>query len=195
VGQLIVALKLELTALETSGMSATAVARYGTLRGIVDTVSREVHDVAYKLRPTALDDLGLVRTLSNYVTEWSLRAKISVDFHVVGMDAARLPSPIETALYRIIQEALNNVLQHAHASRVSLILEREADLVRAILEDDGKGFEIDSQPAPRNALRLGILGMKERAALVGGEVKIESLHPKGTAVFVRIPLNGKDADE
>lgn len=195
VGQLLVALQLELTALEMSGVSEVGALRCKAIRSITDTVAREIHEVAHKLRPTALDDLGLVRTLSNYINEWSDRTKISTELHVGGLENTRLPAAIETAIYRIVQEALNNVLRHAYATRVSVILEREPELVRVFLEDDGRGFALESLAARKNARRLGILGMKERAALLGGEVKIESEPARGTTIFLRIPISGNEVND
>jgi signal transduction histidine kinase len=135
-----------------------------------------------------LDDLGLLRTLSNYIEEWSIQAKVQVDFHNSGWTSERLPLPIETTLYRIAQEALTNILKHAHASRVSLIIEHRTEQITVIVEDDGKGFDVDAVPRYPGSKRLGLLGMEERAALMGGELKVESSQGKGTTLFVRIPL-------
>jgi signal transduction histidine kinase len=154
-----------------------------------------VHHVALELRPTALDDFGLHTTLVNYVEEWSERSGVGVDFHSTGLDGKRLPSPIETALYRVVQEGLTNVLKHAQARRVSLIIQSSLDQVLAILEDDGRGFDADaaiSSRGPRG--RLGLLGMRERVALVGGTLTIESTPGRGTTIFARIPLSA-DGEE
>jgi PAS domain S-box-containing protein len=159
------------------------------LQDLSDEIGREVHHIALELRPTALDDFGLHAALLNYVTEWSDRSEIEVDFHSSGLDTQRLPLQVETTLYRIVQEALTNVIKHAHAKRVSVILEHRRDHVLAIIEDDGEGF--DTEPVMNSASaepRLGLLGMRERAALVGGTLEIETSPGSGTTVFVRIPL-------
>jgi anti-sigma regulatory factor (Ser/Thr protein kinase) len=105
-----------------------------------------------------------------------------------GLDAQRLPPPIETALYRIVQEAFTNVLKHAQAKRISLILERRRDHVLVIVEDNGQGFDAEEViNAPHPERHLGLIGMRERAALVGGTLSIESAPGGGTTVFVRIP--------
>jgi PAS domain S-box-containing protein len=159
------------------------------LQDLSDEIGREVHHIALELRPTALDDFGLHAALLNYVTEWSDRSEIEVDFHSSGLDTQRLPPQVETTLYRIVQEALTNVIKHAHAKRVSVILEHRRDHVLAIIEDDGEGFDTESVMNSASAEpRLGLLGMRERAELVGGTLEIETSPNRGTAVFVRIPL-------
>ena len=94
------------------------------LQALTDLIGREIHNLALELRPTALDDLGLQAALSNYADGWAERSGIEVDFHGIGLDGDRLPSQIETALYRVVQEALTNVLKHAAARRVSVVLQR-----------------------------------------------------------------------
>jgi signal transduction histidine kinase len=159
------------------------------LQRIAEELRHEVHQLAVEMRPTALDDLGLHTALWTYVEEWTERSQIDVDFHSTGREAERLPAPIETALYRIVQEALTNVLTHAHAERVSLILERRRDHVLAIVEDNGCGFDVEAvMQALHPERHLGLLGMHERAAMVGGTVSLESTPGAGTTVFVRIPL-------
>jgi signal transduction histidine kinase len=119
-----------------------------------------------------------------------------VQFHCTGIDQPRLPTAVETALYRIAQEALTNVLKHAGAGRVSVIIERRGGQVLGIIEDDGRGFEVESvMRATRAHQRLGLLGMQERVAQVGGTMEIESSPGGGTTLFVRIPLaaGGRDA--
>ena len=159
------------------------------MQQLTDLIGKEVHHLALELRPTALDDLGLHTTLVNYVEEWSERSGIEIDLHSTGLDAERLPAPLETALYRMVQEGLTNVLKHAQARRVSLILQRSPNQVLAILEDDGRGFDAEGViNSPGSAGHLGLLGMRERVALVGGALTVESTPGKGTTIFVRIPL-------
>lgn len=189
-GQHLTALTLGLKSLQSSLPAGSAgMQTLKTLQGITQSLGKEIHDLALELRPTALDDLGLLRTVSNYLDEWSSRSGIEVDFHSSGM-RDRLPSPIETTIFRIVREALNNVLKHASAKHVSLIIERRSDHAVTIIEDDGVGFRVDPVKSAEGAARLGLLGMRERAALVGGEVRIESGAKGGTTVFVRIPLGG-----
>jgi PAS domain S-box-containing protein len=158
------------------------------LQMLTDQIGRDMHHLALELRPTALDDIGLPAALSNYIEAWSDRSGIESDFHSLEFEGQRLPAAVETALYRIVQEALTNVLRHAEAQRVSVVLQRFDDRVAAIIEDDGKGFDVESVPK----YRLGILGMRERAALVDGSLEVEAGIGRGTTVIARIPINNQD---
>ena len=110
------------------------------------------------------------------------------DFHSRGLTDLRLPAELETILYRVVQEGLTNILKHAEATHVSLILERRDGVIRAILEDDGAGFDVEETlDRPEKARRLGLRGMKERLALLGGELQIESSPGSGTTFFARLP--------
>lgn len=160
------------------------------LEELTDELSREVHTLAWGLRPPALDDLGLETALYNYVEEWAERSRVPVDFHSAGFGGGRLPLTHETVVYRIAQEALTNVARHSGADRVSFILERRGDHVLAVIEDNGGGFDVEAsmQTAGRGR-RLGLLGMRERAALLGGTINVESAAGAGTTLFVRIPFD------
>lgn len=150
----------------------------------------EMHHLAWELRPAALDDLGLQTALQNYTEKWAMRSGITVDFHAAGFERRRLPSELETTIYRLVQEALTNVLKHAEARRVSVIVERRREHVLVIVEDDGKGFDLESGAHPWGAGRgLGLLGMKERVALVGGAFNIESAPGGGATVRIRVPVS------
>ncbi|MCL5039276.1 MAG: HAMP domain-containing protein [Firmicutes bacterium] len=179
--------------------------RLEELRKLVGKTLREVHDLARQLRPSALDDLGLVEALSRYIAEFRGKSGLDVIFEVTGNGARRLPPEVETSLYRIVQEALTNVLKHARARRVDVILESRPDQVSLIVEDDGSGFEVtgkvDGDPpwlrqwAPEGDCGLGLFGMWERATLVSGTFNIESQRGSGTTLFVRIPLGKNDSPE
>jgi len=162
-----------------------------SIEAIAQRLDHDVDQLVWQLRPTALDDLGLRAALANYVQDWSARVGIPARLHSSGLMDDRLPADVETALYRIAQEALTNVAKHAGASGVEVILERRADSVVLIVEDDGVGFE----PASRETATegFGLLGMRERASLVGAALEIESSPGNGTAVFVRMttPVTGK----
>lgn len=163
--------------------------RVAPLQALATRIGREVRTLALQLRPPSLDDLGLAATLANYVEEWSARVLVAVDFHQTGLEEQRLPSAIETALYRLAQEALTNVLKHAQATSVSLIVERRADTAHMIIEDDGTGFDVAAaRRSAHTERRLGLVGMDERVAQLGGTLTIESAPGRGTTVFVRIPL-------
>ncbi len=148
----------------------------------------EVHRLALELRPSVLDDWGLVVALQRYVDDFAVKVGIDVDCQMLGLDSQRLPPQIEIALYRIVQEALTNVVRHARAQHVSIVLKRQRASVLAIIEDDGVGFDVSQATgAPASNGRLGLFGMQERAALLGGTLTIESSPEAGTTVFVEIP--------
>lgn len=193
VGQDLTTLQLGLQGLRNGTLEPGTEVALSRLEGITEKIGKEIHDLALELRPTALDDLGLVRALEHYVEQWSLRSDVPVELHQRPALPVRLPSPIETTLYRIIQEALTNVVKHARAHRVSILLEVRADHASAIVEDDGVGFDPAALEWRKTPQRLGLPGMRERAALVGGTVKIESRTGRGTTVFVRIPLAPAEA--
>ena len=111
------------------------------LEKVAQQLDQDVDHLVWELRPTALDDLGLRAALANYVQDWSVRAGVRADLHTTGLSADRLTSEVETTLYRIAQEALNNIAKHARAENVDVILERRPDHVSLIIEDDGVGFD------------------------------------------------------
>lgn len=153
------------------------------LRHVASHTLDEVHDLSMRLRPRVLDDLGLAAALERLAAEWQTRYKIPVD--LVIQLAERLPGDVETAIYRIVQEALTNIARHAAAKSTSILVERRGDLVRAIVEDDGIGFDVNTN---QGELHLGLLGMHERAELLNGTLTIESSPERGTSIFIEIPL-------
>ncbi len=155
--------------------------RIDALQAVAQQLDRDVDYLVWELRPTALDDLGLQAALSNYIQNWSARTGIGAELHASGLLDARLEPETETTLYRIAQEALTNVAKHSRAKNVELILERAADHVLLIVEDDGAGFD----PAAATP-GFGLLGMQERAALVGASLEIESAVGQGTTILVRM---------
>jgi len=137
--------------------------------------------------------------LRQHFREVQDRTHLPVDFQALGFSSQRLPPAVETALYRIVQEALTNVARHAQAKNVGVLLEHKGATVLLMVEDDGKGFDVTqvmgSHPRASN---LGLYGMQERAALLGGTLMMESSVGAGTALFVEIPLdrggNGHEQD-
>ncbi len=191
-GQELTALILGLKALQDSiAAGESAGERAAQLQAMAVQIGQEVRSLAVQLRPSVLDDLGLALALSNYVEQWSARAHVAVDLHTSGLEGERLPLAIETTLYRLVQEALTNVLKHAHASEVSVIIERNAVELRLIVEDDGEGFSLPPAPrSPGETPQLGLIGMQERVALLDGTLTIESAPGSGATIFARIPLPG-----
>jgi chemotaxis family two-component system sensor kinase Cph1 len=143
--------------------------------------------LASDLRPTALDDLGMTAALSNHVDEWSQQTGIAADFCSRHCEE-RLSTHIETTLYRVVQEALTNVARHAEARHASIVLERRPDCVVVIVEDDGIGFDVRTDADDDGRRHFGLVGIRERAALLGGTATIESSATMGTSVFVQLPL-------
>ena len=192
-GQALTSLLMWLRALEAEAEGSAGVIvspeRLQELKAIVADTLDGVRDLALELRPSVLDDLGLVPALQRYVHTCQDRHQLAIDFQTVGLEGVRLPPSVETALYRIAQEALTNVIQHAGAQRVSLLLEARAGAVIAIVEDDGSGFEADRLiHGTADERWLGLAGMRERANLLGGKLTIESVPGEGTTVFVEVPL-------
>jgi PAS domain S-box-containing protein len=186
-GEQLTALGLGIMALKDScGTDPRLGSKVAALEKVAQQLDQDVDHLVWELRPTALDDLGLRAALANYVQDWSVRAGVRADLHTTGLSADRLTSEVETTLYRIAQEALNNIAKHARAENVDVILERWPDHVSLIIEDDGVGFDQGNGGAPHQG--FGLLGMQERAALVGATVQIESAAGEGTTIIVRMPV-------
>ena len=185
-GQALTSVAVMLKSLDTLRLSDDVRARVADIHAVAASAVRAVHDLAFELRPSVLDDAGLAPAIERYGREFAERHQIAVDVQVTGMHD-RLPSPIETALYRITQEALTNIARHAQATHASLLLERRNGAVLLLVEDDGRGF---LRPAPGAGARehLGIHGMEERATLVGGKLTIETEEGAGTSVYVEVPI-------
>ena len=151
----------------------------------------EVRMLAWNVRPSILDDYGLNRALEQYIGETAKRVGFSLDYEsVIPSETERFAGPeVEATLYRITQEAITNIIRHAKATQASVILMCREKEVVLLVEDNGQGFDTKKGESSR---ALGVMGMRERAALVGGELKIDSEVGKGTTVRVRIPLKSQD---
>jgi signal transduction histidine kinase len=149
-------------------------------------LASELHRLSVELRPSALDRVGLVGALEQYIQEFKRRYTLEAQFESDNLDQTSLSPEIETNLYRIIQEALTNVARHAQARSVSVLLQVRDGQIVTTIEDDGKGFDLAQ--AQKNG-RLGLFGMQERAAMLGGSLNIEAAPGQGTTVFVKIPLS------
>jgi two-component system NarL family sensor kinase len=158
------------------------------LREMLGQTAREVERISRNLRPGVLDQLGLESVLRATSTEFAERTGLAVKL-VCPQLSARLPAAAELALYRILQEALKNVGQHARARHVTVILSETAGVVQLVVNDDGVGFDPGQPGGRRKALAgLGLLAMRERAAYVGGVLELKSIRRSGTQIIVRIPL-------
>jgi len=176
---------------ESGGQSLRERVRW--LQGLTSDIGRDIHQASADLRPTALDDLGLLRALGALVGDWSGRYGITADVQINAAQEPRLTVEIETVLYRVVQEALTNVLKHAQAHHVSIVFDVRLKDIRMVIEDDGKGFDVDDAGRDRTApfggrRQLGLSGMRERLAMIGGALQVES-SSAGTTLFVTIALD------
>lgn len=190
VGQQLTALRLTITALRDPKCSSHDFRhRLEAIDKIAARVDRDLDFLAWELRPVALGESGLNAALTAFVAEWSSTHNVPVEFHDSTHSLPRLTTEIESQLYRIVQEALNNVSKHAGAKRVAVMLERRGAEAILTIEDDGVGFNAERAGDPRRRPEgLGLSTMQERAALVDGAIQFESGHGKGTTLFVRIPV-------
>lgn len=189
IGQQMTVLQLKLSRMQTVFAGNTAItSQISEVQKIAGIIDSEVDFLAWELRPAVLDDLGLAPAIEKYVNEWSEHFRTPAEFRQVGLHGKKLLPEVEINLYRITQEAMNNTGKYAKATNVSVLLEHLDSTVSLIIEDNGVGFE----PTKKAVLTggdsgLGLLGMKERAELVGGNIDIESSPNTGTTVFVRVP--------
>jgi signal transduction histidine kinase len=194
IGQSVTGLLLGLKKLEHSIGPSTDRSRGDRilwLQTLANGIGRDLHRVATDLRPTALDDLGLHDAVKALCSEWSRRFHIKVDLQILGTPNP-VPQDIEIAVYRAIQEALTNILKHANAQNVSVVIDQRLHELRAVVEDDGAGFS-PGAAAPSNddtkaTSKLGLSGMRERLSLIGGKIAIESETGAGTTLFISVPL-------
>ncbi len=186
-GQLLTGLLFELGVLEQKARDPeTAMKKIQDLKTTAHELQDNLHKLAVNLRPASLDHLGLVTALEQFVNEFSRQYDIRVEFETVGMQEQRLSSEAETAIYRIVQESLTNVVLHARATLVDVQISQRSDYVVATIEDNGVGFLFTT---PTVEDHLGLFGMRERVEMLNGRFTIESSPGKGTTVNVEIPSN------
>jgi PAS domain S-box-containing protein len=183
--QTLASLLVGLRAVEESQDLGQALGAAVTLRELVSAALEGVQRMARGLRPSVLDDLGLEDALDRLGVEVSRAQGFVVDVHSTGPRLPRLPEPLEIALYRMAQEALTNAAKHAAPKAVSILIHRNPTEVRLVIEDDGKGFDASEALAQG---RLGLVGMHERAHLVGGSMTLESSQGNGTTICISVPL-------
>jgi signal transduction histidine kinase len=178
-GQALTSILLGLKALE----ERLDVAAVASLRELVVETLQDVRRLAVELRPKVLDDFGLVAALERLTETFGEQTGIAVRFES-GLGEERLPDEIETALYRIVQESLTNIVKHAQARTVSIMLMRTPSSVSALIEDDGRGFD----PASVREGGFGLEGMRERVGLLDGRIRIESNEGTGTTLVAEVPV-------
>ena len=183
-GQALTSILLGLKALEDRVETDDGGAAFAELRELVVGTLQDVRRLAVELRPAALDDFGLVPALERLRDTMSEQGDIAVEVKSDLDDQQRLPAETETALYRIVQEALTNVLKHASAARVTVRLKQGDRFVQLVVQDDGAGFD----PQGVRDGGLGLVGMRERVGLLGGRMVVESSEGAGTLLKVEVPI-------
>jgi PAS domain S-box-containing protein len=188
-GQPMTVLRMELDALASRSADPSSItSQAARMRGIAEELDRNIDFLTWDLRPAALDHLGLAAALAKLVNSWSERFGIAAEFGASWPERCRLPPEVEANLYRLTQEGLHNIAKHAAARHVSVLLERRTDQAVLIIEDDGCGFVVDDVSTEPARGGLGLVSMRERATLVGGEFHIESVPGIGTSIYVRIAM-------
>jgi two-component system sensor histidine kinase UhpB len=182
-GQLLVALRIDLNQLERD-LSPPLRKRLRPVLRRLDEIEEQLRRLSHELRPTILDDLGLCPALA-FLAE-GVAQRTGLEIRVEGSTKGRLPVPVETALYRVVQEALTNVMRHAKARRVTIALAPEGKVLRCLIEDDGVGFDPSRVPASGNG--LGLRGIDERLKALGGSLEIRSSPSQGTRLRVEVPV-------
>ena len=186
-GQQLTALRLTLAAFDSASVDPNELrVQLETLREVGRQLDEDIAFRVWELTPSVLENVGLSQALRLYARRWSTHFSIGVHLHISASAGDRLASEIETMMYRVTQEVLNNVVKHARADRVDITLECGAEYVSLIIEDNGVGFNPMNLPAADHG--LGLIAMRERAAVVGGELQIESTPTQGTTVLVRAPV-------
>jgi signal transduction histidine kinase len=148
-----------------------------------------VRDISLLLRPALLDDLGLTPALQWLLEDFERRSGVACEFSEEGVQDL-LPDSVKTCVYRVVQEALHNCEKHAEASQVRVVVRQSADHIHVEMDDNGRGLELNTKGMPGRNAGLGILGMRERAARVGGVLALESSPGRGTRISLQIPLAG-----
>ncbi|MGZ8782135.1 MAG: GAF domain-containing protein [Gaiellaceae bacterium] len=181
-GQALTSILLGLKPLEQSAQTPEAREALDSVRELVGSTLQDVRRLAVELRPSALDDFGLVAAVERLTDTFRDQSGLRVDLET-QLGEARLLIDAETTLYRVIQESLTNVVKHANAGRVSILLQRKTNTVVAVVEDDGSGFNTSETRADA----LGLVGMRERVSLAGGRLQVESTPGSGTTVVAEVP--------
>jgi signal transduction histidine kinase len=182
-GQALSSILLGLKALDEQMGSDAARRAVSDVRELVVSTLHDVRRLAVELRPKVLDDFGLVAALERLTETFGAQTGIGIRFES-GLAGGRLPADVETALYRIVQESLTNIVKHSHARNISIVLVRKPGAVAAVIEDDGLGFDPDSV---RDG-GYGLVGMRERVGLLDGRLQIESSEGGGTTLVAEVPL-------
>jgi two-component system, NarL family, sensor histidine kinase DegS len=190
--QTLVGITVQLSGLKVPGGSRKDLEKLERTQRLVEDSVNLVRRFARELRPTVLDDVGLIPALHSYMNDFIKRTGIQVRFTTFA-GVEQLRNERRTVLYRVAQSALTNVSQHAEASRVDVSINRFGNVVRMEIHDDGKSFDVELVMGTKKNQRLGLLGMRERVEMVGGIFSVHSVPGKGTTIRVEIPFdNSRD---
>jgi len=187
-GQLLTSLLIGLRNLDDASSFETARSQIATLRETTAKILDDVRALAFEIRPSSLDDLGLAAALEREADRLSNKFPFDVHCRVLIGGGQRLPEEIETAIYRVVNEAINNTARHARAKNVSVVIQDRGDRISAIIEDDGVGFDADAVLSAPVHRRFGLLGMEERIRLLGGEIRFESEPGSGVTISIDLPI-------
>jgi signal transduction histidine kinase len=189
-GQSLIAAILEINEID-SQVSGSAHDRLHLLRKKMEELGKTLHRIAWELRPPSIDELGLRKALASYAASWAEQCGTEIDFQCDDPKLDEVPNEIGTAVYRVVQEGLTNIIKHARQpSDVSVVISRAETTLQLIIEDNGCGFDVGAMPARTGSRRgLGLEGMRERLLLIGGTLEIESAVGAGTTIFARIVLD------
>jgi two-component system CheB/CheR fusion protein len=189
-GQQLTALRLTLERVQQGPDRGTGTQLQDALR-LLDGISEHINFLSWQLRPAVLDELGLAAALPRFITEWSSHVGIPTEFRSNGYRQGDLPRDAEVAFYRVAQEALNNIAKHASATRADVVLGASNGQVVLVVEDDGVGFDAEDMST---ASGFGLIGMRERAALAGATLQIETSAGRGTSVYLRRAMEAAPHD-
>jgi len=187
-GQALASFMVELKVLEMIQSEQDMAKAIKRLKTAITQEMDSIHNLVFELRPSVLDDLGLIPAIHMYVEDFQIRHKVETKLTIVGFTDKRAESCVETCVYRIIQEALTNSVKHAEPTEMTILLEWRNDIIRGVIEDNGHGFEsgkIDTMG------RMGLYGMQERAQLLNGSCSIDSAPGAGTMVQFKVPVTTK----
>jgi signal transduction histidine kinase len=191
IGQSLTAVKVNLQAVQRMSDLAKLSPQLNESIGIIERALQQIRDLSLDLRPSLLDDLGVVAALRWYTDRQAQRAGFEATF-AANLQEIRLPAELETTCFRIVQEALTNIVRHAHAKHVQIELTQIETQLQLEICDDGIGFDVQSAlERGTGEFSLGLLGMQERAQLVGGRVTIFSDQKKGTEIRASFPLSNQ----
>ena len=189
IGQSLAVIQIELSHVQalTDDSQPRVRERLERARELAENTVQTVRNIALLLRPALLDDLGLTPALQWLLEDFQRRSAVACEFSESGVDEL-LPDSVKTCVYRVIQEALHNCEKHAGASQVRVAVRQSQNVLRVEIEDNGRGVELNPKGMPQRGAGLGLLGMRERAARVGGSLALRSSPGLGTQISLEIPL-------